>query len=400
MFIPYRVKNPVRRFPFITLGIIGANVIVYAFTTKNFQEIRSDVLETYGFALFTSPLINAIASVFLHANILHLVGNMFFLWLFGPSVEERLGIKRYLLLFFTTGFIGEIFQGILGLFFYGFVRPTIGASGCILGVAGAYLYLFPWSKVCVFSFFSCCWRGGWGESPWYDIWEVSAIWVIGLYILIDFAQGLFYGVAGISGAVANFAHVGGGIAGILLCWLFRAKRDTEELSEAKAVEADTRDLENMPLYALEIMLQEEVGVPELIRAAIKPAIKRGRRDIIDTAMAQAGPSLIDKDPLIVAYYLLEFGGNANIYKPVHLLHLAGLLNDLGNTDWAIKIYRLIADTWANEPEAETALYRCALCLWNTYKDANGAKEAIRELVSRFPQGEMVPFAKALRKQLE
>ncbi|MCL6519975.1 MAG: rhomboid family intramembrane serine protease [Armatimonadetes bacterium] len=400
MLIPYRVKNPVRRFPFITLGIIGANVIVYASTTKDFQEIRSDVLETYGFALFTSPLINTIASAFLHANILHLVGNMFFLWLFGPSVEERLGIKRYLLLYFTTGFAGEILQGIMELFFYGTVRPTIGASGCILGVAGAYLYLFPWSKVCVFNCFPSRWCGEWEKDSWHGVWEVDAIWVIGLYILIDFAGGLFYGVAGIGGSVANFAHVGGGMAGIFLCWLFRAKRDTEELSEAKAVEADTRDLENMPLYALEIMLQEEVGDPELIRAAIKPAIKQGRRDIIDSAMAQAGHSLIDEDPLIVAYYLLEFGGNANIYKPAHLLHLAGLLKDLGNPDWAIKIYRLVANTWANEPEAETALYRCVLCLGNTYKDADGAKEAIRELVSRFPQGEMIPFAKALWKQLK
>lgn len=391
MLIPYRVKNPVRRFPFITVSIIAVNVIVYAFTTEYFWNIRPHILKTYGFAPFASPTVNMFTAAFLHGDLFHLIGNMLFLWIFGPPVEERLGIFRYLLLYFLAGFVGDMFQAGLDVFFYDTVRPIIGASGCIMGVVGAYWYLFPWSKVCAFYWISWYWHG---------VWEVEAIYIIGLYILFDLAQGLFFGAVGEGGSIANFAHVGGGLTGMLLCFLVHAKRDTEALSEAKAIQADARDLENMPLYALQTMLEEDPGDAEVIRAAIKPAIRQGRRDVIDDAMARAGPSLIDKDPIVVAYYLLGFGGDSKIYKPVHLLHLARLLENIKKPDWAIEIYRLIAKTLPNEPEAEVAFLRMAFCLWNVYKDAKGARAALNELVARYPESEMIPFGRSLLKEIK
>jgi len=390
MLIPYRVKNPVRRFPYATLGIIGVNVIVYAFTTKYFLVIRDDIADAYGFALGLSPIINFFIAIFLHADITHIIGNMLFLWVFGPPVEDRLGIARYLVLYFSTGFVGALLEALVDVALVGSLTPVIGASGCIMGVVGAYWFLFPWSTVCVFYWW------------WYyhGVWEVQAIWVIGFYILFDLVSGLFSGVTGASSGVASFAHVGGGIAGMLLCLAMKAKRDTEAVSEAKALQADIKELENLPLDALQVMMEEDPGNPDLIRAAITSAARLGRHEVIDEAMSKAGPEMIEKDPLLVGYYLVELRGNPSIYSSIHLLRLAGLLERYERPDWALIIYRTIADARPKDPESEAALYRWAHCAWEAYHDERTARDCLNELMRRFPDGEMATFARSLLQRIE
>lgn len=390
MLIPYRVKNPPKRFPYATLGLIVINVIVYMCTTESFMAISRPVADRYAYAFGVSPVLSFFTAAFLHADIFHILGNMLFLWVFGPSVEDRLGIPKYLALYFITGFVGAMCQGGLDMALHGRIMPVIGASGCIMGIIGAYWFLFTWSTVCVAYFF---WIFVYIR---YGVWEVKAIWIIGLYVLMD----VWNGLSGFGGGVANFAHVGGAIAGALLCLALRAKRDSEALSDARAIHADFKDLDNMPFHALQTMLEEDPHNLELLRAMFGPAVKLGQQAAIDRAMEAFGPQLVTQDPRLVAHYLTILQGKAEIYQSVHLLRLAGLMERSGEAQNAIDIYRLIAEGRPADPAAETALYRIALCSWNSFRNAATARACLMQLQQRFPHGEMMPFARQLWNQMQ
>ena len=399
MLLPYRVKNPVKRFPIATCVLIGMNVLIYACTTDSLISIRDEMLLGYGFAMGDTPVVSILTSMFLHADPFHLLGNMLFLWIFGPPVEDRLRNPRYLALYLAAGIAGALLHGGLEHVMGGGVSPDfdaedaygitplIGASGCIMGVLGAYWYLFPWSTVCVFYWLGLFARG---------VFEVAALWVIGIYLLLDLAQGL---LSGAGAGVAYFAHVGGGAAGILLCLALRAKRDTGELSEAKAIQADAADLSQMPLHALQAISAEDPGNPRVIRAIIGAALRQHQGGAVAQAMVQAGPTLIDKDPALVAHYLTDLRGQADIYQPAHLLRLAGILERAGDQEQALGVYRAVIETHPAAPDVEAALYRMAVVCWDGRQDAEGARNCIRELGRRFPHGEMVPFARALWQRI-
>jgi membrane associated rhomboid family serine protease len=390
VLIPYRVKNPPKKFPFATLGLIAINILVFACTTSSLS-IRESVVKDYAYTFGASPLLNFISAAFLHGDIFHILGNMLFLWVFGPSVEDRLGIPKYLALYFITGFMGDVCQGGLDVILFGASRPGIGASGCIMGVVGAYWYLFSWSTVCVAYWITWFFRG---------IWEVKAIWIIGLYVLMDVGEGVLDGTMGIAGGVANFAHVGGAITGVLLCLAVRAKRDTEAMSEARAIHADARDLDNMPFHALQTMIEEDPKNLDLLRAMIVPAAKLGQQAAIDRAFEAYGPQLAVDDPGLVAHYLTRLQGKPDMYQSLHLLRVAGIMERNERTDQAIDIYKLIADGRPTDPASESACYRVALCTWNTRKDGDTARKYLLQIKQRFPHGDMMAFARQLWNQMQ
>jgi membrane associated rhomboid family serine protease len=387
LILPYRVKNPVSRFPVTTVILIAVNMIIYAFTTNHLLVIRESVARDYAFTVGSSTVFDFFASLFLHAHPVHILGNMLFLWVFGGPVEDRLGIARYLALYFIAGFVGSFSQAGLDYIFTGSVHPMIGASGCIMGIVGAYWYLYAWSTVCLIGAFG---RG---------VFEIQAIWVIGAYVLMDVLEGLYAQLTSHGGhGVADFAHVGGGLVGVLLCIVMRLKPDTEAVSEAKAIQAEERDLSNIPLDALRTMLVSEPDNIEILRAMIAPSIRAGQFDSIHDAMARLGASLIDKDPELAAYCLLELHGDPSIYEPVQLLRLGGLLERAGNPKSALEVYQVVVE--GDEDDAvECALYRLSLCSWNGFNDVASARSYLAELNRRFPHGEMQPFAGALLRRL-
>jgi membrane associated rhomboid family serine protease len=390
LLIPYRVKNPVKKFPIATVSIIALNLLVYAFTTDSFLAIRMDVVKDYAFALGRSPFLNFISAAFLHANLFHILGNMWFFWVFGPAVEDRLGIPRFLALYFATGLVGGLLQALMDVASVGIARPGIGASGCIMGVLGAYWFLFSWSPVCVFYWVTWFWRG---------LADVAAVWVIGFFVFMDLANGFLDSTTGMSGGVANFAHVGGVFGGALLCLAMGMKRDTAELSEAKARHAEMKDLSMVPFHALQSMLDHDPSDPEVIRAMIKPALNLGYSRDLEKAFVGAGQSLIDRDPSLVAYYITTLKGNASIYHPVQLLRAAGNLDRNGNPQMAMNLYGLLVQHHPTAPETEMALYRLAECYWKVYRNRDSARNALRDIAARFPNGSMTQFGRTLWNQM-
>lgn len=161
-----------------------------------------------------NTLASPLTSMFMHAGWLHLLGNMLFLWIFGDNVEEGMGHLRYLIFYLVCGLGASIVHV---LFNVDDLIPSIGASGAIAGVMGAYLVLYPRATVAViFPFFLIFWAA-----------HVPAVLLIGVWFLMQ----VFSGVASIGadvvgggGGVAWFAHIGGFVVGLLLVHLFRRRR--------------------------------------------------------------------------------------------------------------------------------------------------------------------------------
>lgn len=155
-----------------------------------------------------------LTSMFLHADIIHLGGNMLFLYVFGDNVEDTFGHVRYLLFYLVAGIAASLLHISATLYLGGSGIPTIGASGAIAGVLGAYFVLYPRSKILTLVFFF-----------WITIVAIPAVVFLGLWFVYQF----LYGSIGAGGGVAYWAHIGGFIAGIVFGVAWRGRRRKREL---------------------------------------------------------------------------------------------------------------------------------------------------------------------------
>jgi membrane associated rhomboid family serine protease len=393
MLIPYGVKNPISRFPYATTAIIAINIVVFALTTKSFLVIRDDALRAYSFTWGLSPVWTFFTAAFLHVDIFHVAGNMLFLWVFGRAVEDRLGVARYITVYLIAGLAGDLLHALLGSA-GGQAIPTLGASGCIMGLLGAYWYLFSWSPVCVFYFIWIFFFIRVGT------FQIAAFWIIAAYVLMDVLSGVAGSMAGATGGVANFAHVGGAVAGALLCFFLGMKRDTGALSRAKASYADTTTLGDIPLLELVTMADNDPGNPAIIRALIAPALDAGQPELVRRAMERAGAAMVDRDPDLVATYLSDLAGDPKVYPIGQIMWLANSRQHSGDTDMALKLYQRVVDTYPNTPDGEMALYRAAQIVWGVHHDADCARRCIETMLKRFPNGPLALSGEDLLRQID
>jgi membrane associated rhomboid family serine protease len=160
---------------------------------------------------FSSNIYTLFTSMFLHGGILHLVGNMLYLYIFGDNVENIMGHFRYLIFYLICG-IGASFLQVFVM--PSSIIPMVGASGAISGILGAYVLKFPRANVSILIFIFFFIR----------IVKVPALFVLGFWFFIQLSEGLTSLGLDINGGVAWFAHVGGFIAGLLAVNLFEKKK--------------------------------------------------------------------------------------------------------------------------------------------------------------------------------
>ena len=221
--IPIKDDNPTRTVPFVTVALIVINSAIFLYQMMLPAELDRLITLKYGVIpveiihwvdirpeISIPVVLTLITSQFLHGSLFHLFGNMLYLWIFGNNIEDVLGHFRYLIFYITCGVIA----GLVHVFTQpGSQIPTIGASGAISGVLGAYLIRFPKARVLVVFWFVFIIR----------LIYVPAIVVLGFWIFIQVFSGL--GSLGIEGGgVAWFAHIGGFIAGLALLRLFERRR--------------------------------------------------------------------------------------------------------------------------------------------------------------------------------
>jgi membrane associated rhomboid family serine protease len=209
--IPLRDVIPSRTVPGVTITIIALNAVAFLFELSLPGPARREFLQQYGVVPALFSWTSVVTSMFLHGGWLHILGNMLYLWIFGDNVEDRLGHVRFVVFYLLCGTAGALAQVAVSPESY---IPTIGASGAIAGVMGAYLVLYPQSRVLTLVTLVIFW----------DLIEVPAVVLLGIWFLMQ----LFSGVGSIaltsgneSGGVAFWAHVAGFIAGIVAVFVFR-----------------------------------------------------------------------------------------------------------------------------------------------------------------------------------
>jgi membrane associated rhomboid family serine protease len=226
--VPIPINDNVRRSTFwiVTLGLIVANVWVFLYELELGAQLNRLVF-LFGIipARYTAPhnltqpspeglLIPIFASMFLHGGWLHLLGNMLFLFVFGRSVEDRFGHLKFLIIYFLGGFGGAIVHILLNA---GSRLPSIGASGAIAAILGAYFVSFPRARITVL----------WWVIVFLFRTELPAVVVLGYWFLIQFLSGysqILQIQSATVGGVAFWAHVGGFVCGMLLALLLGPQR--------------------------------------------------------------------------------------------------------------------------------------------------------------------------------
>ena len=207
--IPLKDDNPTKNFPLLTLIFLLMNISVFIYGL-NLPVHPSVLYESYAlipYELIQHPVSSyptLYTSMFLHAGIGHLGGNMLYLWIFGNNIEDILGKFRFILFYFVCGTIaalGHIATDINSQI------PMVGASGAISGILGAYLILFPFARIKTFIFLGIFWT----------IARIPAI----VLLLIWIGLQIWNSVATGTGGTAWFAHIGGFIAGVLLILPFK-----------------------------------------------------------------------------------------------------------------------------------------------------------------------------------
>ena len=230
MALPLRDNVPTRTFPVVTVALIVVNVIVFIWEWTG-TPLELDVIR-YGYypCEVDGPCVGVarqndlpfvaslFTSMFMHGGLLHIGGNLLFLWIFGNNIEDALGRVRYLLWYLAAGIAATAAQTLVTLWFGNAQDasiPNIGASGAIAGVLGAYLVLLPRASVLTAFFLGF----------FFFLQEIPAMFYLGLWFLFQLWQGGFSILepeAG--GGVAFFAHVGGFVFGLATVRLVTQRR--------------------------------------------------------------------------------------------------------------------------------------------------------------------------------
>src|SRR5437762_8584996 len=210
--IPLRDVIPSRTVPFLTITIIVLNGLAWLYELGLPRADLAVFLQQFGVvpAYFAVPTL--ISSMFLHGSWSHVLGNMWYLWIFGDNVEDRMGHGRFLVFYLLCGIVAAFGQIVIDPTS---TLPTIGASGAIAGVMGAYFVLYPQSRVLTLIPLIVFW----------EIVELPAIFLLGFWFLMQlFSAGAIAATSNTAGGgVAFMAHVAGFITGLIGVFVFRKR---------------------------------------------------------------------------------------------------------------------------------------------------------------------------------
>jgi len=223
--IPLRDKNPTRRTPIVTIGLIVACFAAFGLelsvTASGGDAALERFFDQWGAVparitaafesgnYFSGATLGMITSMFLHGGWLHILGNMLYLWIFGNNVEDRMGRIPFLLFYLVGGITAALTQVVISPHSE---VPLVGASGAIAAALGAYIVLFPGARILSLVFLGF----------FYQLLEVPALVILGFWFVLQLISGAAaLGPETAQGGVAFFAHIGGFILGVVVGLLLR-----------------------------------------------------------------------------------------------------------------------------------------------------------------------------------
>jgi len=218
MFFPLKDENPTKTFPYMTMLLIVVNTIIFIIELS-LGTYKNYVIAGYGVVPYEithaidiepkvtlGPYITLITSLFLHGSIFHLLGNMWFLWIFGNNIEDIVGHFKFVLFYVLGGIAASFLQILVSP---SSQVPVIGASGAISAILGAYMIKFPRARIKTLMFIFI----------FITIINVPAVTFIGIWFLFQ----LFNGIRGSTSNIAFYAHIGGFLFGLFTIRFFQKK---------------------------------------------------------------------------------------------------------------------------------------------------------------------------------
>jgi membrane associated rhomboid family serine protease len=228
--IPIRDENPTGRTPFVTIGLIAANVVVYLFQMMQPLAAQEVFIASWGavpndvseglrmLPAFPSAWVTLLTSMFMHGGLMHLGGNMLYLWIFGNNIEDQLGPIKFLLFYLIGGLVAALSHI---AFDPHSTIPMVGASGAISAVLGAYMLAYPKARVVVLVWIVMIVK----------FIRVPAILMLGIWFLMQVFS--FTGEMNREGGgVAWLAHIGGFVAGVVMIFLAGVRPQRPALSRS------------------------------------------------------------------------------------------------------------------------------------------------------------------------
>ena len=211
MLFPYKDDNPRILVPYVTYVIISINVLIFVFQLNMGMAnsaAEREFIYRFGFIPANFSIITVFTSMFLHGGISHIMGNMWFLWVFGDNVEGVLGHVKFAVFYIICGLAATMSQLFVDP---SSTIPMVGASGAIAGVLGMYMIRFPHARVHVFAFIII----------FFTTFRIPAMFVLGFWFFNQLTNGLGSLGFDTTGGVAWFAHIGGFISGVMLNQAFK-----------------------------------------------------------------------------------------------------------------------------------------------------------------------------------
>lgn len=214
IILPLYDDTPRQRIPFVTLGLIALCTVIFSLMAFGVCSSQT-CMEQFAFVPLNLFSMGLVTAVFLHGGWLHLIGNMFFMWLFADNVEDRLGWLKFILFYLAAGICANLFYAVFNL---QSSIPLVGASGAIAGVMGAYLIYFPAARIKTLMFFR--------------IFDIPACFYLGFWIVLQVINGILDAAGGTSG-VAWLAHIGGFLFGLMVAGLDKMIYKPRSASQAE-----------------------------------------------------------------------------------------------------------------------------------------------------------------------
>lgn len=369
-FWPIRDEFGVKRIPIINYAIIIINIAVFFFF--GFQSSYQDIVNRYGFVPSRFSWLTVFTAMFLHGSFMHLAGNMWFLYLMGDNIEDRWGHFQYLLFYFMSGVIATLFYMILTSG-KSLDIPSIGASGAISGVVGAYLVLFPKSKITfwyyIFLFFRI-------YSGTFDIfaWFWISLW---------FVQQIFGMIGSMSsteiGGIAFAAHVGGFLTGLGIAFL------TKIFQGVRYVRSVYSGQNALSLIAGENPLKIRSVDQQVELYNTEKEIENFLKNNDEREAAQLYGKTLKKYPEISIPNFYE-------YKFAEMLHSQGLLEE------AIEAYKRFLRDNPFTRLTDNALYNLGKIYFEK-GEKQKAKECFMHIVLFYPYSELHETAKYMLEKI-
>ncbi len=389
MVIPVGTNLNLKNFPWVTITLLFANWIIFIPFSRNLYSIDFWISRYFCSVPGDQYPWQLITSMFFHADFLHILFNSLFLLVFGPPVEDKLGWKDYVFLYFITGISANLLHGMM----YGiFLReelfiPSLGASGAISGVMGVYLYRCYYSKIKFMIDLFLPFRI-----------KLPAFIILPLWFARDFMGGID-SIRGIGQNVAFWAHVGGFAAGFGACkylhYEVQARKEKMEFVAETTLKSYVGYGEG--IKAAEKLLETDPDNPEL-HLRLAEVKTRWRASLEGKAhYEKAIKLLLEKEPQKAMEVFIEYWGKyLNVLEARHQVRLSLLLGRNGNIDLsALTLQTLINSDQPLDIHMEEAYLNLGKIYREQLKRGDLARYVYERYLLKFPESEHRQFVEKM-----